>query len=171
MTTMMSSGTTALSQASAGVLGSYPAVGMAMRFGVTVEDLNLGHWSTCKGLNVKIASKHIESGGQYIDRMVVPERVTFDPITLERAVSAADSAKLQQWLAQYVKSTHYYSDPDQLRARTATITLYDAQTRAVMTWTLQHVVPVSWQGPSLNATSNQVATEVLVVEHEGFLGE
>ncbi|MCU1658963.1 MAG: hypothetical protein JWO57_3619 [Pseudonocardiales bacterium] len=169
MTTMSSVATNAINRSTGGALGSYPPLGMAMRFSVTVDGLNLGHWHSCKGLNLKVASRHVEQGGQYIGRMLVPERVTFDPITLERAMHPSDSKVLQAWLKDVVSKFTAYKDPDLLRDRTATIELLDHQLSPVADWKLTHVYPIAWSGPSLGANENRVAMESLVLDHEGFL--
>ena len=161
--------TTATNRATGGAFGGYPPLGMAMRFSVVVDDLHLGHWHSCKGLTVKIASRHIEEGGDYLERMLVPERVTFDPITLERAMHPTDSRVLQAWLQEIVSKFSAYQRPDLLRDRTAKIELLDHQLAPVADWTLTHVYPISWSGPSLGANENKVAMESLVLAHEGFL--
>ena len=171
MRTMTSAPMTAINRSTGGELGSYPALGMAMRFSVTVDGLNLGHWHSCKGLNLKIASRHVEQGGQYIGRMLVPERVTFDPIILERAMNLSDSRALRVWLKGVVDKFTKYEDPDDLRKHTATIELLDHQLSLVADWKLRHVYPTAWSGPSLGANENRVAMETLVLEHEGFFDQ
>ena len=52
--------------------------------------------------------------------------------------------------------------------RSGTITLRDELQRSVMHWHFTDGWPVKYEGPSLNATGNQVAVETLEIVHEGL---
>lgn len=39
--------------------------GLAMRFIVTVDDLSLGSWSSCRGLKVDLKVTRVQEGGNY----------------------------------------------------------------------------------------------------------
>jgi phage tail-like protein len=85
----------------------------------------------------------------------------YDQVTLTRAMTKTDSAKVARWLSGCV---------DQSQGGTARITLKDAHNEEVATWSLRNVLPSSWKGPSLNAKDGStVAVETLVLAHEGFL--
>ena len=49
-----------------------------------------------------------------------------------------------------------------------TITLLDEQRQAVLRWHLRNAWPVKIEGPTLNATGNEVAIETLELAHEGL---
>lgn len=51
---------------------------------------------------------------------------------------------------------------------TAQIAALRADGSEVARWGLLDVLPVSWQGPSLDPASPAVATEVLEITHHGF---
>jgi phage tail-like protein len=148
-----------------------PPYGLAMRFTVQVDGLSLGQWSACKGLEVKFETKRMPSGGDYTTEHLLPGRIKYSEITLERAMHTSDSAVLMQWLqgiASDWTNDQGYSAADE--GCTATITLYDVTGSQVYTWTLRNVYPKSWKGPDLSGNSSNVAIEQLVLEHEGFLG-
>ncbi len=163
-------------QASAGPqapsLGSgLPPYGLAMRFTVQVDGLSLGSWSACRGLKVEFKVTKLESGGDYASEHLLPDRICYSAVTLERAMHTSDSAAVMQWLQQV--ASDWTADEGRSAAdagRTATIKLYDVNGNIVATWTLQNVYPSSWSGPSLSGSDNKVAIETLVLEHEGFLG-
>jgi phage tail-like protein len=164
MTTMV------LGKVTQGVLGGYPAYGMAMRFGVQVDDLSLGNWHSCKGLKVSFDYEVVKQGGDYLEATRLPNRLNYEPITLERAVLSAESKAVQAWLANYVRSWRIYPVSEQPPQTTkATISLLDYKLSEVMKWELDGVFPKSWSGPSLGADDNKVAMETLVLEHSGFL--
>lgn len=154
--------------------GSFP-YGLAMRFQVTVDDLNLGSWSGCKGLKVELKTTRVNEGGNYWSEKVLPDKITWSPVTLERAVHPQDSPLVQRWLGLVASKWMNY-DPEAgdpagkpYSPRNAKITLLGASLQVVTSWTLIGVYPISWTGPSLSATDNKVAIETLELGHEGFL--
>lgn len=150
--------------------GSFP-YGLAMRFQVTVDDLSLGSWSGCKGLKVELKSTRVNEGGNYWSEKVLPDKITWSSVTLERAVHPQDSPLVQTWLGQVASRWMNYdaSAGSPYSPRNAKITLLGASLQEVTHWTLIHVYPISWTGPSLSATDNKVAIETLELGHEGFL--
>lgn len=152
---------------------SFP-YGLSMRFQVTVGALSLGAWSACKGLKVELKTIRAAEGGNYWSERVLPEKITYSTITLERAVHPQDSKAVQNWLQEVASKWMNYAPPDGAAGTpysptTARIWLLGAYNRPVMDWTLINVYPVSWTGPSLSATENKVAIETLELAHEGFL--
>ncbi|MFJ6727285.1 phage tail protein [Streptomyces sp. NPDC091281] len=149
--------------------------GLAMRFHVTLDerDVDLGLWSSCHGLQVSFGSKEIVEGGQYCDRTLLPDRVTYGTVTLERMMTAADSPRLQAWLAGVAaRWTGYEYDGGRggsYQGQDVTIRLFDHQGALVTGWVLQRATPKEWTGPDLDARSNAVAIERLSFEHSGFL--
>jgi phage tail-like protein len=150
--------------------GSFP-YGLAMRFQVSVDDLDLGRWSACRGLHVELQVTRLKEGGNHWYEHLLPDRITYKNITLERAVHPQDSPAVQGWLQQVATDWQNDSaDGQSYKAQTATITLLGANGQPVMDWTLSDVYPVSWTGPTLSATDNKVAIETLELAHQGFLG-
>lgn len=145
--------------------------GLAMRFKVIVNGLDLGHWSACKGLKVELKVTRVAEGGNYWFERLLPDRITYPTITLERAVHPQDSQTLQGWLRQVAAG--WVNDPGAAGptqfGETAQIILFGAAGQYVMDWKLEGVYPVSWSGPSLSATDNKVAIETLELAHQGFL--
>jgi len=149
--------------------GSFP-YGLSMRFKVSVDDCDLGSWSACKGLKVELKVTRVQEGGNYWYEHLLPDRITYTPITLERAVHPQDSQLVQTWLQHVATQWQNTSTPSQAyQAKTATIKLLGAYGQQVMSWTLSGVYPISWSGPSLSATENKVAIETLELAHQGFL--
>jgi phage tail-like protein len=164
-----------------GLSSGLPPYGLAMRFTVQVQGLAsvagatpgasfLGSWSACTGLKVKFNATKLKQGGDYTTEHILPEGISYDPVTLERAVHPTESAAVMTWLQ---KVAAYWTTPGAgvlPSGQTATIKLFDVTNSAVATWTLRNVYPAEWSGPTLNANDNKVAIEKLVLYHEGFLG-
>lgn len=147
-------------------LGGYPSYGLAMRFSVSVGALDLGQWQSCEGLTVRMQYKPVESGGDYARRVLLSDRVVYEPITLRRAMDRAGSAAVRSWLSAFVAGWDAYPATGHT---SATITLLDYQLVEVAHWVLEDVVPSAWSGPSLSSGENKVAVETLVLQHNGFL--
>lgn len=135
-------------------------LGLAMRFDVTVDGIDLGSWSSCKGLSMTFKHHKITELGVHETTQFVPMSVEFTKVTLQRAMVAGDWNKTRAWLSEM---------SDSFTGSTASITLRDARQGEVATWTLQNVFPAGWKGPQLDASGKQVALESLEIVHEGFL--
>jgi phage tail-like protein len=157
--------------AKAGTPDAYPAFGMTMRFKVTVPALGseLGHWSSCKGLKVTFNTTPVKEGGDYATSTFLPERVEYTKVTLERAMTKGDSAKVVDWLRK-VQSNWITPTRTPLELDNVWITLFDAGgEEAVMSWTLSKACPVSWTCSPFASDKGALAVETLELQHQGFL--
>jgi phage tail-like protein len=57
----------------------------------------------------------------------------------------------------------------EIERTTAEITALGVDGQTITAWKLKGVIPVRWQGPSLNVENAKVATETLELAHHGFL--
>jgi phage tail-like protein len=165
-------------------------LGLTTRFLVTVDGVSLGGWGKCSGLKVDFKPDSIEEGGNYNYKPILPGHLEWTPVTLERAMNAADSAQVQGWLAARVNTwVHAASSAHGALEQgvnavtsalgagnvfsgaggTAQITLCDSNGLPVITWQLRNVYPSKWEGPNLDASTGGIATEKLELVHEGFL--
>lgn len=135
-------------------------LGLSARFEVLVDGIDLGAWESCAGLKVDFGLKKWEGGGNNDYSYWLPGQLSYEKITLARAMSASDSGRLMRWLSSCV---------DKDSGGTAKITLRDAKHGEVCSWTLKNVLPSGWEGPSLDAKADKFAIEKLVLVHEGFL--
>ncbi|BCL15855.1 phage tail protein [Micromonospora sagamiensis] len=141
-------------------------LGLAMRFRVTIGDVQLGLWRSCRGLRADFRPEVVRVTGDYVGQYHLPGEVSYPPVVLERAVHREHSAQLQQWLVGVLRSWQDGTGDD--TRTTARITLLDADGEPVDSWLLYGVRPASWTGPDLSADTNQVAVERLELVHEGF---
>jgi phage tail-like protein len=135
-------------------------LGLAFRFDVDVDGIDLGGWESCRGLRVDFGLKRIREGGTNDHSYWLPDQIEYDKISLTRAMTKLDSARVTHWLSSCI---------DKKDGGTARITLKDAHNEEVASWSLRNVLPYSWEGPALAAKDSQVAIETLVLVHEGFL--
>lgn len=187
-----------------GGVGDPPRYGMTMWFQVIVTDptgrkKDLGLWSGCTGLKVKMETKVLRSGGEPQTPYLYPDEISYPNITLERAMDRVSAKEVRDWL-ETVATAWIGSDeggasmlaaraggkPDKsgFQGATVTITLFTSlapntsgrglapqggSTREVATWILRNAIPVEWEGPSLSAKSGDIAVERLTLMHRGFL--
>src|SRR5882724_1125056 len=144
-------------------------LGMAMRFRISVDGINLGSWATCAGLSVEFKNRRVTEGGNYEYSVILPERVEYRAVTLRRAMSPQESAIVQRWLTGVVSGWYNAGSPRDFAPRSAEIELFEAAGEVVAGWTLRNVFPSRWSGPDLDAQSNKIAVETLELVHEGFL--
>ena len=143
-------------------------LGMSMRFKVVVDDIDLGGWATCAGLQVDFTTGCSTRAPTTSTSTMLPERVTYKTIVLSRAMTQQDSAQVQGWLATWSRSG---TTPPR-RATTRPVPPGSPARREcpeVVSWSLRNVYPVRWSGPDLNARGTEVAFEALELVHEGFL--
>jgi phage tail-like protein len=127
-------------------------------FKVTIDNCPLGTFQKCEGLRASYAVKTYEEGGQngYVHQL--PGRLSYENITLTRAVNS-ESLGLATWFSSY---------QTMVKRSTGRITVTDPAGNEVVTWNLMGVFPVSWSAGAVEAGSTGVLTETLVLAHEGF---
>jgi phage tail-like protein len=136
-----------------------PAVTVFFEVKLDAAALSLGAFTGCEGLGCEVTIEQREEGGNNAFIHQLPGRIKYSNVKLTRAVNE-DTKKIASWFS----SLH-----TGLTKTNATIIAKNAEGKPVWQWVLQNVVPVRWQGPSLNADSPKVATETLEIAHHGFL--
>ncbi|WP_370941875.1 phage tail protein [Amycolatopsis sp. cg5] len=146
-----------------------PRLGLAMRFRVVVDGLNLGNWASCKGLKLTCKPYTLRESGNVEYEEILPGELSYAPITLERAMDASSSKTVQNWLRSTYTSWLDEAAAEIFPGSTAQITLLDGAQQTVLTWSLRGVYPIAWTGPTLSAKDSAVAIEALELTHKGFL--
>ncbi|MFF4934824.1 phage tail protein [Streptomyces griseofuscus] len=144
-----------------------------MRFSVRVDGLSLGGWSSCRGLGMQFGAREIVEGGAVRPTDLLPERVSYSAVMLERAVSSPDSDVLQGWLrdvaARWMTHDGTGTSGTPYEGQDVDIRLQDYRGHEVTQWVLHKAYPKEWSGPDLSADSHAVALERLTLVHCGFL--
>jgi phage tail-like protein len=133
-----------------------PAVGLY--FSVTIDDLDLGAFSTCDGLSAEVQTEDREEGGENGFVHKLPVRVKYSNVKFTRPIGP-DSGNITQWFAAMATG---------VKRKTAHIKALTPDRKPLVTWNLEGVIPVKWQGPSFSADSPKVAMETLEIAHHGF---
>ncbi|WP_034086985.1 phage tail protein [Streptacidiphilus albus] len=132
--------------------------GSTVFFTLTIDGKSLGAFNGCEGLSSQVEVEQHQEGGNNGFVWQFPSRVSFTNIRLTRPLTQ-DTAKVAAWISTI---------PTGIDRPTAQISAMRADGSIVARWGLIDVLPVSWQGPSLDPANPGVATEVLEITHHGF---
>ena len=116
-------------------------------------------FSEVEGLSGEIEVIEYREGADRVNTArKLPGLAKYSNVTLKRGVTGRTD------LFEWWKSVR----DGQTQRRNVTITLLDEQRQPVVRWLLRSAWPVKIEGPSLNATGNEVAIETLELAHEGL---
>jgi phage tail-like protein len=128
-----------------------------LRFKVDVPGITIGRFRECSGIEVEVETLDYMEGGSNDFVHKLPTRVKYPNVVLKRGVTHEEA--LAKW---------FFDSRVTPQRKSMTITLLGPGTKEVRSWTFMNAYPVKWTGPSLNASSNQVAVESLEVVHNGL---
>ncbi|MEA2588317.1 MAG: hypothetical protein QOH66_1244 [Actinomycetota bacterium] len=131
---------------------------VGLYFTIDIEHFNLGAFTTCDGLSMDVETEDRIEGGNNGFVHKLPLRIKYSNVKFTRPVGP-ESVKVARWLA---------SMADGVTRGNATIQALTPDRQRLVSWTLQGVIPVKWQGPSFSAESPKVAMETLEIAHHGF---
>ena len=138
---------------------TYPGVGLY--FHVHIDDCDLGAFISCDGLSLDVETEDRMEGGNNAFVHKVPVRIKYSNVKFTRPVSQ-ESAKVATWLAGMSNG---------VKRTNAQIVALTPEGKPLVSWRLEGVIPVKWQGPSFSAESPKVAQETLEIAHHGFTFE
>jgi phage tail-like protein len=133
-------------------------VGASVYFIVSIDDMMIGHFNSCEGLGCEVVVEQREEGGNNGYVWQLPTRIKYSNIKLTRPVTMSSIA-LHKWF----NGIH-----SGMTRHTAVIEAHNSLGIPVGVWGLMDVIPVRWNGPSLNPEQPKVATETLELAHHGF---
>ena len=110
--------------------------------------------------------KVLGSGKQAVNlRQATPTRVKFSPVTVK--IVATNNTDLYQWYQDCNKNSGGGNQWDSNR-KTASVTVYNQAGNEAARWNLENCYPSKYEGPKLEAGSNDVANETITLVHEGI---
>jgi phage tail-like protein len=139
-------------------------LGLSNRFKVDVNPGNrsLGSWAKVEGLDVTWEVPDYRAGDQGNFRWLFPGKTTYSNVKLTRSAVKDDTKSVKEWLEE--NSVNF--KPSEI-----TITLNDAQHKAVMDWTCKNCIVLKWSVQGFDAGASKVALETLEFSHRGFLDD
>ena len=132
-------------------------------FVLEIDSVEMGSFRKCAGIESEtetIEYKEATKEGRMIIRKV-PGAMKWSDITLERRIDATTS--LWEWRKQVIEG-----DIDAAR-RNGAIVAKNSKQEEVARWEFTAGWPSKWTGAEFDAGSNDIATEKVVITHEGLV--
>jgi phage tail-like protein len=129
----------------------------SFNFVVEIDGVARAAFSEVSGLESETAVIEYRAGSEGFTHKV-PGLTRYANIVLRHGIT--QDRELWDWRKNIVEGT-----PDR---RNGTIKLLDDQRNEVLRWNFHNGWISKWQGPTLNAKSNEVAIETIEIAHEGL---
>jgi phage tail-like protein len=126
------------------------------RFRVEIAGIQQAAFAECSGLGSQIEVVEYRDGTDPNAVRKLPGRVIYPDIVLRWGVT--DSRELYNWHLDVINGN--------LDRRSGSVVLLDDQGKERVRWNFFEAWPSKWQGPTLNARSDDVAIETLVLTCE-----
>ena len=131
----------------------------AYNFKLLINGVTEGHFTEVTGLGVRVERISYREGGSNAVVRAIPGRVTYAAVTLRFGLTS--SQELWDWLMSAVEG--------RVTRRNVSVVMLDASGSAeVLRWNLINAWPQEWYGAPLDAQSQSLAIETLVLAHEGL---
>jgi phage tail-like protein len=123
-----------------------------------INDVLLGGFSECAGLEAQLKTEDVNEGGNNGTVLKFPTRMQWSPITLKKGLGT--SSALWDW--------QYGFAIGRGRRRDGLVVLMNEVHVPNSIWFFRRGLPTKWTGPSMNAAQSSVAIEALEITHEGL---
>lgn len=127
-------------------------------FIVEIEGIITAGFTEVSGLSMQTEVDTVKEGGVNDFEHKLPRGIKYSDITLKRGLV---DWELWAWYRMSVYGI--------LSRRSGIISLRDHSGNTVVRWFFFEAFPIKWDGPSLNAATNTVAAETLVLAHQGLI--
>jgi len=117
-----------------------------------------GGFSEVSGLGVEITPIEYRNGSEVITVRKIPGLKKFTNITLKRGVTG--DLAFWEWVVSAMDG--------KVQRANGSIILRNESREEVLRFNFHRAWPTKWEGPSLNANSNEIAIEMIEICHEGL---
>ena len=128
------------------------------RYRVEIDGLDAGGFSEVSGFDASIDVMEYREGDMVQTPYKIPGLKKYGNITLKKGLT--DSLVMYEWLITGVDGP--------VDRKTITITSLDESEQPVASWQVINAWPIKYSAPDFNATSSEVAIEVVEIAHEGM---
>lgn len=130
----------------------------AYNFRIEIEGLIAGGFSEVSGLNIETEVELIKEGGANDIEYKLPKGTKYSNITLKRGITDFDL--IWRWYDDVING--------KIKRKDGLIFLCNQTGSPMVTWGFVDAYPIKLDGPTLNATTNTIATETLTLAHHGL---
>jgi len=117
-----------------------------------------GGFSECSGLEMSMEIEEFREGGNNATVLKFPTGIKWNDITLKKGLTLG--TELWDWFDGFVQGRGERKD--------GVITLHNESQLPQVAWGFRRGLPIKYTGPTMNATSNEVAIESIQIAHEGL---
>ena len=135
------------------------------RFTFSVDGVEIGAFTEVSGLSVDVDVEELNEGGQNQFVHKLPGQMKWPNLVLKAGVTQADA--LFAWFAKS-SGDGFAGTGNKLERTTGAVTVFDVTGSPVREWKFAGAYPVRWSGPTLAASSTDLAVEELEIAHHGF---
>lgn len=137
----------------------------SFNFRLEIDGVALGSFSECSGLSSEGEAVDYREGADVpLNVRKLPGLRTYANISLKRGITPND--ELFRWYAQVINGA-----PINTIRRNGSVVLMNEAREDVMRWNFRDAWPNKYEGPTLNASGNEVAIETIEIVHEGLTVE
>jgi phage tail-like protein len=126
-------------------------------FLVEIDGITQAWFRECSGLDSSTDPVEYREGGENSSVRKLPGRTKYSDIVLKRGITESD--ELWKWRKSVVDG--------KAERKNGSIVLLNDAGEEKLRWNFVSAWPSKWEGPSFNATANEVAVEGLTIAHEG----
>jgi phage tail-like protein len=128
-------------------------------FIVEIDGIAKAAFQEVSGLGAEVDVVEYREGGDTSGAVrKLPGRVRYFPITLKRGITQDKS--LWNWFKTVVNGA--------IQRANGSVVLLDSSRNEVLRWNFRDAWPSKWEGPSLCGEGNEIAIEILEIQHEGI---
>lgn len=133
-----------------------------------VDGLQIGSFQEVSGLELHVAVKEFEEGGQNGFVHKFPGRTSWPHIVFKAGVTNSDA--LFQWVSKS-SGEGFATAGNKLSRSTGAITAINTDGSRLRAWDILEAFPVRWTGPRFGSGTNDQLQEELEIAHHGFVSK
>lgn len=134
---------------------------VTFRFTVEIGHITNARFTEITGLKYSASVSPFREGGNNLHEVQLIEPGKFEPVTLKKGFYTKGS-ELYQWLYKYITAGEAQEPLD------VTINMLDINGGIMGTYTLYNAIPLEYEGPTLQAASQEIAIESLKMAYDFF---
>lgn len=131
---------------------------MNFNFILEIDGITQASFKECSGLSISTEAVDYREGGDNLGVKKLVGKTTYSEITLKWGMT--DSTEMWEWRKSVLDGS--------IERKNGSIVLLDQTGTEKVRWNFVSAWPSKWEGPSLDATANDVALETLTIVHEGL---
>ncbi len=129
----------------------------AFNFKVEIDGITMGGFSEVSGLRIETEVYTFKEGGLNFFEHKLPKSTKFSDITFKRGIT---DQKLYKWYLKVING--------RIERKNGSIILYDKGRGKEIIWHFFAAYPIKWEGSTFSASGNSIATETVVLTHQGI---